>query len=231
VKEFISRFGVPLELHTDQGQNFDSDLMKRLSELMGWAKTRTTPYHPSSNGLAERFNRTVLQMMRCFVSQNQEDWGEHLPLLAGAYRSTPHTSTGFTPNRLMLAHEVHLPQEVMLGLLSADQNKIQYLEKLRSSMKKYEEMARENLKSASIGQKRLHDLRVYERSYDIGDLVYIRDDSKKVGKSPKLQPLWKGPAIVARKLGAVLYEVLIKKGSTVLHHDRLKPCKQKTVPR
>jgi hypothetical protein len=98
-------------------------------------------------------------------------------------------------------------------------------------MKKCEEIARENLRSASIGQKRLHDLRVYERSYDIGDLVYIRDDSKKVGKSPKLQPLWKGPVIVARNWGAVLYEVLTKKGSTVLHRDRLKPCNQETVPR
>jgi hypothetical protein len=231
VKEFISRFGVPLKLHTDQGRNFDSDLMKRLSELMGLAKTRTTPYNPSSNGLIESFNRTVLQMMRCFVSQNQEDLDEHLPLLAGAYRSTPHTSTGFTPNRLMLGHGVHLPQEVMLGLHSAEQNEIPYLERLRSSMKKCEEIARENLESESIGQKHLHDLRVYERSYDIGDLVYIRDDSKKVGMSPKLQPLWKGPVIVARKFGAVLCEVLTKKGSTVLHHDRLKPCNQETVPR
>ena len=232
VKDFIAHFGVPLELHTDQGRNFDGDLMKRLSDMLGWAKTRTTPYPPSSNGLVERFNRTLLQMMRCFVSQNQDDWDEHIPLLAGgAYRSTPHTSTGLTPNRLMLGREVYLPEEVMFGLHPVEHDKSNYIESLRSSMKKCEEIARENLKSAAMGQKRLHDLRVCERSYASGDLVYIMDDAKRVGKSPKLQPLWKGPAIVARKLGPVLYEVIKKKGSTVLHHNRLKPCLLETLPR
>lgn len=231
MKDFLAHFGVPLELHREQGRNFDGELMKRLAELMGWAKTRTTPYHPSSNGLVERFNRTLLQMMRCFVSQNQDDWDEHIPLLAGAYRSTPHTSTGLTPNRLMLGREVHLPQEVMFGLNPVKEDEIPFIDKLRSSMKKCENIARENLKSASRGQKRLHDLRTHEKSYNPSDLVYIKDDAKKVGKSPKLQPLWKGPAVVARKLGQVLYEVITKKGSTILHHDRLKPCLLETVPR
>ncbi|VDI15383.1 Hypothetical predicted protein [Mytilus galloprovincialis] len=50
VREFFSRFGIPLEVHMDQGKNFDCGVMRR---LLGWA--RTTPYHPSSNGLVERF--------------------------------------------------------------------------------------------------------------------------------------------------------------------------------
>ena len=52
-------------------------------------------------------------MMRCFVSQNQYDSDEHIPLLAGAYRSSPHTSTGLTPNKLMLGREVYRPEEVI----------------------------------------------------------------------------------------------------------------------
>ncbi|KAK3097999.1 hypothetical protein FSP39_015198 [Pinctada imbricata] len=226
VKEFIARFGVPLELHTDQGRNFDSDLMRRLSKLYGWAKTRTTPYHPSSNGLVERYNRTLLQMMRCFVSQSQEDWD------AGAYRSTPHTSTGLTPNRLMLGREVHLPEEVMFGLhqISNAEDMAGYIERLRSSLGKCWEIARENLKMSSKNQKKLHDLRKFEHKLEVGDLVYIKDDTKKVGKSPKLQPLWKGPAIVAKRLGPVLYEVQDKKKTHVLHHNRLKPCFMETIP-
>ena len=62
-------------------------------------------------------------------------------------------------------------------------------------------------------------------------LVYIMDDAKRFGKSPKLQPLWKGPAIVARKLGPVLYEMIKKKGFTVLHNNKLKPCLLETLPR
>ncbi|KAK7918651.1 hypothetical protein WMY93_009935 [Mugilogobius chulae] len=75
-------------------------------------KTRTTPYHPFSNGQVERFNRTLLQMLRCYVNQNQRNWEEQLPLLTAAYRSSRHTVTGFTPNKLMLGREVHQPQDV-----------------------------------------------------------------------------------------------------------------------
>ena len=70
----------------------------------------------------------------------------------------------------------------MLGLHPVDHDKSNYIESLRSSMKKCEEIARENLKSAAMGQKRLHDLRFYERSYASGSLVYIMDDAKRVEK-------------------------------------------------
>lgn len=108
--EFISHFGAPLEIHTDQGRNFESSLFKELCRLLQIAKTRTTPYHPSSNDQVERFNRTLLQMIRCYVSRNQKDWDEHLHQLAGADRSTPHARIGFSPNRLMLGREVNQPQ-------------------------------------------------------------------------------------------------------------------------
>ena len=77
-QRIFSRFGITFEFHTDQGKNFDCGLMRRPGQLLGWTKTRKTPYHPSSNGLVERFNRTLLQMMRCFVSQSKDNWDEHL---------------------------------------------------------------------------------------------------------------------------------------------------------
>ncbi|XP_062587581.1 uncharacterized protein LOC134249189 [Saccostrea cucullata] len=206
--------------------------MKKLASLMGWAKTRTTQYHLSSNGLVERFNITLFQMILCFVSQNQDHWDTHLPLLPRAYRSTPHTITGLTPNRLMLGHDVHLPQEVIFGLHPSEKHsEADYVEQLMISMKKCEDLARQNLKKAVKSQKRLHDLRLYERTYNIGDLVYIKDDAKRIKKNPKLQPLWKGPAVVSKKLRPVLYNVITEKGSSTLHHDRLKPCQVDTLPR
>ena len=59
VNEFISRFGVPLEIHSDQGRNFESELFQHVCSELGITKTRTTPYRPSSNGLVERFNRIL----------------------------------------------------------------------------------------------------------------------------------------------------------------------------
>ena len=97
VHEFFSRFGVPLELHSDQGSNYGSDLFKEVCKLLEIHKTRTTPYHPSGNGLVERFNQTLLNMVSAYVSDNQKDWDLYLPLLTSAYRSCAHDSSGLSP--------------------------------------------------------------------------------------------------------------------------------------
>ena len=60
VNEFICRFGVPEQLHSDQGRNFESKVIKNVCDLLQIRKTRTSPYHPQSDGLVERFNRTLL---------------------------------------------------------------------------------------------------------------------------------------------------------------------------
>ena len=66
VDQFFSRFGAPLQIHTDQGRNFDGHVMKALCSLYHITKTRTTPYHPSSNGQAEQYNWLLLQLIWCF---------------------------------------------------------------------------------------------------------------------------------------------------------------------
>jgi hypothetical protein len=73
VNEFIARLGVPLEVHTDQGRNFESDLFKEVCSLLDVKKTRSTPYRPSSNGLIEKFNLTLENMIKSFVSKNKTD--------------------------------------------------------------------------------------------------------------------------------------------------------------
>ncbi len=110
-KEFlghvISYFGCPLEIFTDQGSNFQSNLFKAFCELLEITRKRTTPYHPSGNGQVETYNRLVLQMIRCCIEGKVRDWDKDIHLLAMAVRSMQHRQTGFTPNRLMLGREVH----------------------------------------------------------------------------------------------------------------------------
>ena len=90
VKEFISRWGVPVELHSDQARNFESDLLKHVCKLLDIRKTRTTPYHPSANGMIERMNRSLNKMICSFVNSNKNDWDEYLPSLMSAYRGSIH---------------------------------------------------------------------------------------------------------------------------------------------
>ena len=78
--EIFSRYGIPEFLHFDQGRKYESQLLKETSRALGIRKTHTTPYHPQSNALVERSNRTVLQMLRCYVERN-EDWEKYLLLV------------------------------------------------------------------------------------------------------------------------------------------------------
>ena len=88
VKEYICRFGIPRQIHTDQRKQFESEIFRQICLLFDIDKTRTTAYHPQSNGLVERFNRTLLNMLTKFVSSDPRDWEQKLPFLMLAYRSS-----------------------------------------------------------------------------------------------------------------------------------------------
>ena len=116
VDNFFSRFGLPSELHSDQGRNFMSNLFVELCERLQIARTRTTPYHPSGNGQVERKNRLLLQLIRAYLGKQQNTWDESLPLLASVVRSAVNRSMGFSANMLMLGQELPLPVEVLFGM-------------------------------------------------------------------------------------------------------------------
>ena len=71
----------------------------------GSHKTKTTPYHPESDGMVEHFNRTLLMMLAIFTGENRDDWDDLLPAVMMAYRSSIHEPTGFSPYRLIFGEE------------------------------------------------------------------------------------------------------------------------------
>ena len=105
----ISQFGCPLEILTDQGRNYERELFKELCKLLEIRKIRTSPRNPRCNGQVERYNNTLARMMRVYIKNDQTNWDLHLACLTSAYRSTPHESTKFTPNMIVLGREVRLP--------------------------------------------------------------------------------------------------------------------------
>ena len=108
--------GVPERIHTDQGAQFESRLMAELCALWGVRKSHTTPYHPQSNGVVERGNRDLGDMLRSMlIGKDEEDWDLLLPQIMRTIRASPHKQTGETANFLMLGREVRLPEHLMYG--------------------------------------------------------------------------------------------------------------------
>lgn len=229
----ISRLGCPLEVHTDQGRQFEGNLFQAVCELLRITKTRTTPYRPASNGQVERYNRTLLQLIRCARTGNLDTWDENLQILAGALRATLNRQTGFTPNMMMLGREVTQPVDVLMGTAAANTKGLgpaSYVEQLRKTLGEAHAQARGTLHAAQAIQKRDYDLKLSVRSYEPGDLVYELNSAMKVGQCRKLQPVWRGPLLVTEVFSPVLFRVRGRRRERVVHHDRLKLCQDREIP-
>ena len=114
VNAWISRYGVQTQSNQIKARTLTHN--SQTCQLLGIHKTRTTPCHPQSDGLAERSNQTLKTLLRIRLKQIPEDmWDEELPLLMLAYRSIVQESTQFTPYRLMFGREVQLPIELVFG--------------------------------------------------------------------------------------------------------------------
>ncbi|XP_052280017.1 uncharacterized protein LOC127877782 [Dreissena polymorpha] len=102
VDNFISRWGTHLSINSDQGSAFESQLLQKMCSIFGIKKTRISPRNPKGNGQVEQFNRSLLKMIRAYLSVEQSEWDLHLGSIAGAYRATPHESTGLRQTCLQL---------------------------------------------------------------------------------------------------------------------------------
>ena len=104
--------GPPCKLHSDQGRNFESHLLSDLCKAFNVKKSHTTPYHPMGDGLVERMNRSLLNLLRAFA-QKSSDWEDHLQLLMYVYRTSKHTSTGMSPHEIIFGlnpPSIHIPE-------------------------------------------------------------------------------------------------------------------------
>ena len=228
LNEVISRFGCPLDMHSDQGSNYRSQIFKELCRLLEIRKTQTSARNPKCNGKVERFNKTLVRMIRSYLRGQQREWDRNLGCLAAAYRSTPHEATGLTPNLLMLGREVRLPGEVMFGSTMRDGDITSYgdyVNELRSRMQHAHDVARENIGVAGKRQKEHYDGKACLNKYKPGDLVLYLAEKRKVGENPKLYFPYEGPYLVVFKLSDLDYVIQLEphSGTRTVGHNKLKP--------
>ncbi|XP_027865809.1 uncharacterized protein LOC114140258 [Xiphophorus couchianus] len=201
--DLFSRVGIPKEILTDQGTNFMSQVMKTLYDQLGVKGIRTTPYHPETDGLVERFNGTLKQMLRKFIDDAGKNWDKWLPFLLFAYREVPQASTGFSPFELLYGRQVRGPLDMLkenwvAGVASGSSeaasptNIISYILQMRDNLEKYREQVKDHMEKAQHKQKVWYDRRARERELKTGQKVLVLLPS---GPS-KLLAKWQGPYTV-----------------------------------
>ena len=238
VNEFICRFGVPEQLHSDQGRNFESKVIKNICDLLQIRKTRTSPYHPQSDGLVERFNRTLLNLLSIAVVDAERDWGVQLPLLMFAYRTSMHETNGVTPFEMMFGREVVLPEHLMFNLpVSTEQvlqEGVEYVDYLKKRFQLVHQYVRQNAQKGMQRQKTGYDQKENTRCvFRKGDHVWLYTPAVPKGKSPKFHRPWQGPYQVLKKKGEVTYDIrrlAHPRKRLIVHYNRLKPFLQASPP-
>lgn len=229
VNNWICRFGVPSELHSDQGRNFESTIFREMCELYGIRKTRTTPLHPQSDGMVERFNRTLEEYLRKVVSADQRDWDEHIQKFLLAYRSATHDSTSRTPARVIFGMELKLPGDLEFGTTPAsgpansDENY-----PAQDDLNNLHEFVRNKIKMVSNKMKARYDRAANSEGFHEGQLVLLFNPQRKKGLSPKLQTHWEGPYKVIKRINDVVYRIQKSQSPRakmkVVHLERLALC-------
>lgn len=156
VDEMFCRFMIPEQLHSDQGRQFELELVQEASQILQIHKTCTTPYYPQSDGLVERFNRMLLNMLATTVRDHMGGWENHLRKLCMAYNTSIHPSMGFTPFQLMFGHQARLPMDVVYDSPTPEpRSASEYAAQLKEMLEQSYQTVREHFQSEAKRQKEI----------------------------------------------------------------------------
>ena len=234
---FICHYGFPEKFISDQGRNFESDLIKELCKIAGVKKVHTTPYHPQGNGQCERFNSTLCNMLGTLSDEEKSDWKSHLGCMTHAYNCTKHASTTYSPYYLMFGRHPRLPIDIEFGLhkpnCSDNSSKSRYIQKLRRRLNYAFQKASKYSDQQAKKYKQGYDKSVKGPQLHVNDLVLVKIVAHK-GRH-KLQDRWEPEEYVVIEqpiTGTPVYKVKPVNGNNVrtLHRNLLLPLGVKLEP-
>ena len=208
--EFFLKYGFPSRILHDQGREFENKLFHQLEKSCGIIRSRTTPYHPQGNGKAERFNRTLLSMLKTLPEIQKSRWDQHVSKAVHAYNCTRNDATNFSPFFLLFGRSPRLPIDLMFGRnkVADTLNHRDYSEKWSSQMNDAYTLASKHAVKNSLKGKRNYDKGVRYSILKPGDRVLVRNLSEHGGPA-KLRAHWEEDiqVVVSRMPDSPVYEV------------------------
>lgn len=225
------KFCFPSKLHHDQGREFENMLFSKLEEYSGIQSSHTTPYHAAGNSQAEKFNRTLLSMLRNLTDEAKADWKSSLAKVVHVYNCTCSEAKGYAPYYLLYGRNPRLPVDIMFSLTPSDQSASQsgYASKWRSRMQEAYRIASKTAQSHQSRAKKCYDKKTHGVELQSGGRVLVTNVRDKRGPG-KLRSYWEEEIciVVKRKhKDSPVYVVRPEKGvgrTRVLHRNLLLPC-------
>ena len=227
VNEFICRFSVPRQLHSDQGAQFESQVIAEVCKLLHIEKSRTTAYHPQSDGLIERFNRTLIQMLATCADTHPFNWEDHIKKVCMAYNVSKQSSTQYSPFFLMFGRQAQLPIDIMYGTPHHQDTTSEYARNLQQTFTQAFTHTRQHTGMHQERQAENYNKKIHGNAYENGKLVWLFNPVIPKGRSKKFHKPWTGPYRVLTKLSDSTYRIKHTNRPfkiKVVHFDRLKPC-------
>ena len=234
---FICHYGFPEKFISDQGRNFESDVIKELCKIAGVQKLHTTPYHPQGNGQCERFNSTLCNMLGTLSEEEKSDWKSYLGCMTHAYNCTKHASTTYSPYYLMFGRHPRLPIDVEFGLPKSNSgdnsSKSRYVQKLRRRLNYAFQKADKVANQQANKYKTSYDKSIRGPQLQEKDIVLVKIVAHK-GRH-KLQDKWEPEEYVVVEqpiAGTPVYRVQPVTGGNIrtLHRNLLLPLGVKLEP-
>lgn len=205
---FILKYGIPTRLHSDQGANFQSEIIKELCELTDTKKSRTTAYHPMGNGIPERFNRTLLDMLGTLETTQKTDWKKYIASLVYAYNCTPHETTRTSPFELMFGRKAKLPIDAKFEQVTETANKTtrEYIDDLKERMKHTRDIVQQHLQKSHEKQQKYYNIKAKAAKISVGDTVLVKILA------------FEGKHKIADRFEEEIYKVIEHRGDIPVYH-------------
>ena len=208
----LAKYGLPTALHSDQGRNFESALLQQTLDAFGIRKSRTTAYHLEGNGMVERFNRTLLQLLRIYT-ETHDEWERYLPFVLLAYRTAVYSSTGVSPFALMFGRS---PAQNPFPTQTA-YDAVSYQSQLRTKLAQLSDFVETHLAQAAHKQKTAYDQHTQQRHFKIGNPVWLSSPT-----AGKLDLKWEGGWKIPSVQGPATYTITNGTTTKTVHVNRLR---------
>lgn len=220
LNDVVLRFGCPGRITSDRGSNYTATVVKHLLSGLGVPQNWSTAYHPASQGLVERQNASILEVLRHYVTENQKNWSQMLPFVTFAYNIAP-TTSGYSPFFLVHGFEPRTPIDVVFLPKETDSDILKQLKMLTKIREEVPAIIAKN----QAKQKERFDQHRKTINFEPGEKCLLTSPFNTVGLSRKLAAQRSGPFKVLRKISDVNYEIqLVKNGQLTkdtVHVERM----------